>query len=75
MNTLTVNAPSIPLGPVTRRPRTWLAQAGTAFWRALQASGQARAHFELLAFADRCEATQPGLAKEMRAAARHTLLG
>jgi hypothetical protein len=73
MNTLAVNAPS--LGPVTRRPRSWFAEAGAAVWRALQASGQARAHCELLAFADRCEATQPGLAKEMRAAARHTLLG
>jgi len=75
MNTLVVNAPSIPRGPVARGPRQWLAQAGAAVWRVLQALGQARAHRELLAFADGCEATQPELAKEMRAAARHTLLG
>jgi len=75
MNTLAVNAPAIPRGPSARRLGPWLARAGAAVWRAVQASGQARAHFELLAFADRCEATQPGLAKEMRVAARHTLLG
>lgn len=75
MNTLALNALSISLGPVTRRPRAWLAGAGAAVWRALQASGQVRAHRELLDFADRCEPMQPGLAKEMRAAARHALMG
>jgi hypothetical protein len=45
-------------------------QAGAAIWRALEAAGRARAQRHLLAFADQCEALQPELAKELRAASR-----
>ena len=49
-------------------PAHWLARAAGAVWRALEASGQARAQAHLRAFADQCEANQPELAKELRAA-------
>ena len=75
MNTLTVNASSMSSGPVARRAGAWFANAGAAVWKALQASGQARAGRQLLDLADQCEATQPELARELRAAARHTLMG
>jgi len=39
-------------------------------WRALEASGHARAQRHLREFADQCEASQPELAKELRAACR-----
>jgi hypothetical protein len=45
----------------------WFAKAGAAIWRALEASGEARARRHILDFADRCEALQPDLAKELRA--------
>lgn len=45
-------------------------QAGAALWLALEAVGRARAQRHLLAFADQCEASQPGLARELRAASR-----
>ena len=51
-----------------RAPDHWLARAARAVWRALEASGQARAHAHLRAFADQCEGMQPELAKELRAA-------
>ena len=50
--------------------RTWFARVGAAIWRALEAVGRARAQPHLLEFADRCEAQQPELAKELRAACR-----
>ena len=59
---------SLLLEPNTPRVRTWLARTGAAVWRGLAASGQARASRELLAYADRCEANQPELAKELRMA-------
>ncbi|KQW35540.1 hypothetical protein [Rhizobacter sp. Root404] len=45
-------------------------QAGAVIWRALEAAGRARAQRHLLAFAAQCEALQPELAKELRAASR-----
>ncbi len=45
-------------------------QAGSAVWQALEAVGRARAQRHLLALADQCEALQPALAKELRAASR-----
>jgi hypothetical protein len=46
----------------------WLARAGATVRQALEASGQARARRHLQEFADQCEALQPDLAKELRAA-------
>jgi hypothetical protein len=50
----------------------WLARFGSSVWRALEATGQARARRELLDFADRCESNQPELAKELRSASAWT---
>jgi len=50
--------------------RSRLARAGAAVWSALEEVGRARAQRHLLDFADRCEAQQPELAKELRAASR-----
>ena len=68
---------SLPLGsdsqgsaPRATGARQWLARAGAGVWRALEATGRARAHRQLLDFADQCEALQPELAKELRAASR-----
>ena len=47
-----------------------VAKAGAAIWRALEAVGRARAQAHLLALADRCEAQQPDMARDLRAAAR-----
>jgi len=62
---------SLPLNATAPSLRAWFARTGTAVWRALEASGQARAQRELLAFADRCETLQPDLAKELRMAVGH----
>lgn len=48
----------------------WFRRVGTGFWRALEVAGQARAQCHILALADRCEALQPDLARELRAASR-----
>jgi hypothetical protein len=61
-------ATALPSSPTASPLRTSLARAGSALWRALEASGQARARRELLAFADRCESLQPDLAQELRVA-------
>ena len=50
--------------------RRWFKDAGRNVWRALEATGQARAQRHLLEFAYQCEALQPELAKELRAASR-----
>ena len=42
---------------------------------ALEASAQVRAHRHLLEFAERCEALQPDLAKELRMASARLLHG
>ena len=52
----------------TARPAGWLARAGNTIRQALEASAQARAVRHLHEFADRCEALQPDLAKELRSA-------
>lgn len=48
--------------------RAWLAQAGLRTWRSLEAAGRARAERHLLDYARQCEAHQPELARELRAA-------
>ena len=55
-------------------PRHAITRAGAAIRRALEASGRARAERHLLDFAEQCEAQQPELAKELRAAARQAPL-
>ena len=71
MNTV---ATSLPTRPAAPRLRPWLARVRASVWRALERSGQARAQRHLLEFADRCEAQQPELAKELRIAAGHDQL-
>ena len=51
------------------RPAGWLERAGNTIRQALEASAQDRAVRHLHEFADRCEALQPDLAKELRSAA------
>jgi hypothetical protein len=74
MNTVVTPLPLNPAAPASDRvfaaaPRRWLKQAGAALLRSMEASGRARAQWHLLEFADRCQAQQPELAKELRAAA------
>lgn len=66
---------SLPLGAVApglastgAGLRVRFARVGAAIWRALEAVGRARAQPHLLEFADRCEAQQPELARELRSA-------
>jgi flagellar biosynthesis regulator FlaF len=47
-----------------------LRQPGAALWRALEATERARSRRQWQEYADRCEALQPELAKELRAALR-----
>ena len=61
---------SLPTQPATSRLRPWLTRLGGSVWRALEDTGRARAQRHLLDFADQCQAQQPELAKELRAAAR-----
>jgi len=56
----------------TPRLRPWLARVSAAVWQSLEATGRARAQRHLLDFADQCQGLQPELAKELRAAARHS---
>ena len=49
----------------------WAARMGRALWRALEAQGRSRARLELRRIAERYEASQPELAKELRAASRY----
>ncbi len=46
-----------------------LRRVGLALWRALEATGQARARRNLLEMAERRQADAPALAQELRAAA------
>jgi len=55
--------------------RARLARTGSWIWRALEAEGRARASREIREFADRCEATQPDLARQLRAANRYIARG
>jgi hypothetical protein len=75
MNTLITPSPlELPSGSASvagTAARGWLARAGASFWHWLEASGRARGQRELLERAARYEATQPELAKELRAACGH----
>jgi hypothetical protein len=76
MNTAVTSLPIEGTPPVSARvataaPVRWLKQAGAALSKAFIASGRARAEWQLLEFAERCEATQPELAKELRLACGH----
>lgn len=51
------------------RSASWLARAVATVRSALEAAAQARAQRHLYEFANQCEALQPELAKELRAAA------
>jgi hypothetical protein len=46
-------------------------RAGRAIWRALERAGEARPRRHILDLAERCEAHQPELAKELRASVCH----
>lgn len=74
MNTAVTPLPLTPVGVASAAPETglrnWVVRAGTHLWKALEASGRARAQRHLMDFADQCEALQPELAKELRAASR-----
>ena len=72
MNTLITPVALKPLASDTPVAGTvnsgWLARACASLWRSLEKSGRARAQRELLERAARYEASQPELAKELRAA-------
>ena len=67
MNTVTSSLSVEPVAPVLR---PWLARVGAAVLGALEDSGRRRAQRHILEFASHCQAQQPELAKELRAAAR-----
>ena len=62
---------SLPMRTAGTGLSAWFEQAGATAWRALQAVGRARAQSHLIEFADQCQAQQPALAREIRAALRH----
>jgi hypothetical protein len=62
------------LAPVITSLKAWFGRTRRSIWAALEESGRARARRELLGFAERCEAHQPELAKELRVAAGHDAL-
>ena len=76
MNTAVTSLPTSPLmSPTTPANdstgaglRRQFSRAGAALWRALVVTGRARDQRSLLDFADQCEALQPSLAKDLRAA-------
>ncbi|MEP7100774.1 MAG: hypothetical protein ABI781_09710 [Burkholderiales bacterium] len=74
MNTAVTSLPLTPAGDASATAGAglshWFSRAGKGIWEALEAVGQARAHRHLMDFADQCEAQQPELAKELRAASR-----
>ena len=59
--------------PAGRRSR--VASVGAWFRQTLATAGKARARAHLLDFAERCEASQPELAKELRSAGNRMLMG
>ncbi len=67
MNTV---ATPLPQAAAPSPLRLWLARTRRSVWDAMQLAAWARAQGHLLQFADGCEALQPELAKELRAAAR-----
>ncbi|MES3014379.1 MAG: hypothetical protein V4750_11735 [Pseudomonadota bacterium] len=74
MNTAVTSLPMTHAAPATASTgadlRRQFSRAGAAIWRALEATGRARAHRSLLDLADQYDALQPALAKELRAASR-----
>ena len=60
---------TLPIVTTDAGVRRWFKDAGRRLWRAMEATGQARAQRHLLEFAYQCEVLQPELAKELRAAA------
>jgi hypothetical protein len=74
MNTAVTSLPMSPAAPagasIGAGLRRQFSRTGAAIWRALEATGRARAHRSLLDLADQCEALQPALAQELRAATR-----
>jgi hypothetical protein len=74
MNTAVTSLPISPAAPAGASfgagLRHGFSRAGAAIWRALEATGRARAQRSLLDLADQYEALQPALAQELRAAAR-----
>ena len=79
MNTAVTSLPLKPAGDASATAGAGLrhafSRAGKSIWKALEAAGRARAYRHLMDFADRCEALQPELAKELRAASREGLMG
>ena len=74
MNTAVTSLPLAPAGDASASAgaglRHLLGRVGNGLWNALETLGRARSHVDLLEVADRCEALQPELAKELRAATR-----
>ncbi len=74
MNTAVESLPPTPAGDASERAgavlRHWFDQTCKGIWKAVEAAGRARAHRHLMDLADQCEAQQPELAKELRAASR-----
>lgn len=74
MNTAVTSLPLTPAGDASATAgaglRRWLGRARKHVWSALEEVGRARAYRHLMDFADQCEAQQPELAKELRAASR-----
>jgi hypothetical protein len=74
MNTAVTSLPLAPAGDASASAgaglRHFFGRVGKGLWKTLEAIGQARAQRQLIDLADRCEALQPALAKELRAATR-----
>ena len=74
MNTAVTSLPLTPAGdasaPAGAGLHHWFGLARKRVWAALEEAGRARAYRHLMDFADQCEAQQPELAKELRAAGR-----
>lgn len=73
MNTAVTSLPLAPAGDASASSGAglrWFVRAGNGLWNALVALGRARDQHQLLEIADRCQALQPELARELRAATR-----
>ena len=68
MNTIVSSLPHKFAAPAGAGLARWFGRVGATVRLALEAAGRARAQRHLLDFADQCEAQQPELAKELRAA-------
>ncbi len=73
MNTAVSSLPLAPAGDASASAGAglrWSVMAANTVWNALAAMGRARGQRQLLEIAHRCEALQPELARELRAAIR-----